>query len=205
LEKLETRIENKHAAALADLRREHQLEIQTLQAHWEAKFNDAIDSMEKRLMTEDDIVIRKFGQRKPQQQRYRRLQKRKATKKNRNAGANLATLNNRLQSLERIASALACVDPDKSDKKLLVLEGCNLQILNGRGKTSLTNGLGNIIVGYNEGDQCNLGKTCWRQGSHNLAVGPNHEFKSYGGIVAGQANAIVGKFLSSTDMFVARS
>ena len=61
--------------------------------------------------------------------------------------------------------------------------GCNVHIRNGLGLTESTNGLGNLIVGYNEGDRD-------RAGSHNLVVGPSHTYTSYGGFVAGQGNSV---------------
>jgi len=48
------------------------------------------------------------------------------------------------------------------------------------------NGLGNLIIGYNElrgsGDN--------RIGSHNLILGSKNNFASYGGMVAGTLNDI---------------
>lgn len=82
--------------------------------------------------------------------------------------------------------------------------GVNVQIINGLGATSVdpgnpesdpgaTNGLGNLIVGYNEirpGDDPLVVRT----GSHNLIVGVWHRYMSYGGLVAGFRNTISGPF-----------
>jgi hypothetical protein len=68
----------------------------------------------------------------------------------------------------------------------LVISGTNLQVIDGSGSTTgPTNGAGNIIIGYNEGT---LGQT--RSGSHNLIVGIEHDYNSFGGVVAGEHNTI---------------
>jgi hypothetical protein len=69
----------------------------------------------------------------------------------------------------------------------------NLHIVNGLGSTETVNGYGNLIVGYNElrGD-----RTDKRTGSHNIVVGMNHNFSSYGGLVVGYSNTISGSFAS---------
>jgi trimeric autotransporter adhesin len=87
----------------------------------------------------------------------------------------------------------------------------NLRIVNGLGSTSCTdaqnelipncpNGLGNLIVGYNEprsslvlfGDFGPDNHT----GSHNIVVGQFHNFSSFGGLVVGQFHEISGEFAS---------
>ncbi|RME51813.1 MAG: hypothetical protein D6795_07690 [Deltaproteobacteria bacterium] len=68
----------------------------------------------------------------------------------------------------------------------VVFDGCNVQIVNGMGRTASTNGRGNLIVGYNE----TSGQETLRSGSHNLVVGMGHTYESYGGLVAGSGNAL---------------
>jgi hypothetical protein len=63
--------------------------------------------------------------------------------------------------------------------------GMNLQLEDGRGSTSLVNGLGNLIIGYNAG----AGK---QTGSHNLVLGAGQSFTSWGGIVGGAYNNLSG-------------
>lgn len=66
----------------------------------------------------------------------------------------------------------------------------NVQIVNGQGTTfAPVNGLGNLIVGYNEPL---ASPAPFRTGSHNIVVGRFHEYTSYGGFVAGQRNTISG-------------
>ncbi|MCP4133100.1 MAG: hypothetical protein GY754_19190 [bacterium] len=82
--------------------------------------------------------------------------------------------------------------------------GVNVQIVSGSGYTigvvdpwqsGTVNGLGNLIVGYNElgmfsGDN--------RSGSHNIIIGIMNNYSSYGGIVAGTQNTISGQYASIT-------
>ncbi len=74
----------------------------------------------------------------------------------------------------------------------LIIEGCNVHIRSGSGDTEDSSGLtgrGNLIIGYNEKpDTVVYG----RMGSHNLVVGTEHEYASYGGLVAGYRNTVTG-------------
>jgi len=77
--------------------------------------------------------------------------------------------------------------------KTIRFHGINVQIVNGSGSTTgLVDGLGNLIVGYNElrraGDD--------RSGSHNIVVGKEHNFNSFGGLVAGFSNTLSGSHAS---------
>ena len=60
------------------------------------------------------------------------------------------------------------------------------------------NGLGNLIVGYNESSMCRgLGRSYridQRTGSHNLIVGSGHNFPSFGGFCCGFANTVSGAY-----------
>ena len=88
----------------------------------------------------------------------------------------------------------------------LVITGANLRIVNGLGSTDCLkgdnpiagepipdcpNGLGNLIVGYNEPSQ--QGENV-RTGSHNVVVGQAHSFSRFGGLVVGLLNTISGDF-----------
>ncbi len=57
----------------------------------------------------------------------------------------------------------------------------------------VVNGTGNLIIGYNE-PQTSLpgGSVSVKTGSHNLVVGFEHNYSSYGGLVAGAINSISG-------------
>lgn len=74
------------------------------------------------------------------------------------------------------------------------ITGANVHILSGTGQTYQTiNGLGNLIIGYNEvrGDNTDA-----RTGSHNLVLGFGNNYTSAGGILSGAHNSS-GSFFSS--------
>lgn len=73
----------------------------------------------------------------------------------------------------------------------VVISGANLRIVNGLGSTEATNGLGNLIVGYNEPRGFEPDR---RTGSHNVVVGSYHNFSRFGGIVVGLLNEISGSW-----------
>ncbi len=77
--------------------------------------------------------------------------------------------------------------------------GVNVHIRNGLGATdgdtgggAQVNGLGNLIIGYDEARSSGSDKS----GSHNLVLGSENNYTSYGGIVAGSRNEISGKYAS---------
>ncbi len=76
----------------------------------------------------------------------------------------------------------------------MYITGANLNIRNGLGATSEQNGLGNLVIGYNESSIIAEDRT----GSHNLVVGPLHTYSSYGGLVAGYQNALTKGYASVT-------
>ncbi len=79
------------------------------------------------------------------------------------------------------------------------ISGANLQVTNGLdanpdnwlGQES-TNGLGNLIIGYNE--LTGINNTHIRTGSHNLVIGPDHSYSGYGNIIGGLSNTVNGKY-----------
>jgi hypothetical protein len=74
----------------------------------------------------------------------------------------------------------------------MVFTGVNVQIVSGSGATDGTvNGTGNLIIGYNA-----TTTSPTQTGSHNLVVGDEHTFSSFGGLVAGFENAITGQWAS---------
>jgi hypothetical protein len=74
-------------------------------------------------------------------------------------------------------------------------DGVNVQITNGTGNTSEVNGLGNLIVGYQEPRCCYSGNECWdsetneRGGSHNLIVGYQNNYRAHSSLVVGGGNS----------------
>lgn len=91
----------------------------------------------------------------------------------------------------------------------IYITGANLNIRNGLGATNgnpavpqasdgITNGLGNLIIGYNEGRHPGTGQTNDRNGSHNLVLGREQNFTSYAGLIAGRINNITAPFATVT-------
>ena len=88
-----------------------------------------------------------------------------------------------------------------------IIEGANVHVRSGSGSTNsglcpvshsgcgLGAGLGNLVVGYNEGT---TSQPRSRRGMHNLVVGPEHEYAGSGGFVAGSHNSIRGPGASVT-------
>lgn len=98
----------------------------------------------------------------------------------------------------------------------------NLQVVNGEGSTDRTNGLGNVIVGYDEARPDSAAPTCSRAvansilsqtacsdgggvwatnhktGSHNLILGSKNNYSSYGGAIFGTTNAVTDAYASVT-------
>jgi hypothetical protein len=87
--------------------------------------------------------------------------------------------------------------------------GCNVNVRSGSGSTEAPpNGLGNLVVGYNESGFCFLtpapcntdadcpGSVCetvaTKSGSHNLVVGPDNTYTNSGGFVVGTFNTVSG-------------
>lgn len=97
-----------------------------------------------------------------------------------------------VQQNQALTTTLACVSTSTTTD--FYFSGCNVHILSGAGATdAAANGLGNLIVGYNE--LRNDGNDA-RTGSHNLVVGKNNNYASYGGFVAGYHNSVTGPFAS---------
>lgn len=69
----------------------------------------------------------------------------------------------------------------------VVFTGVNVYVQSGSGQTfGAATGRGNLVIGYNE----LRGSGDVRTGSHNLIVGTQHNYASYGGFVAGVFNEV---------------
>jgi trimeric autotransporter adhesin len=112
---------------------------------------------------------------------------------------------------QRVAALEKLLKHFSRDGNEITIKGANLRIVNGLGSTNCgdpadlipdcPNGLGNLIVGYNElrtESNCGLGPFCanTRTGSHNIVVGQYHNFSSVGGLAVGFRNEISGDFAS---------
>jgi hypothetical protein len=122
-----------------------------------------------------------------------------------------ADLESRIAALEALLAGVTLVGDT------LVIEGLNLQIVDGTGSTDSDervecrrdrdctagalcsdhgrcvsgSGAGNLIIGYNEADRDDR-----KIGSHNLVIGPGHSYSGTGGIVAGRDNHVSGSSCS---------
>ena len=98
-------------------------------------------------------------------------------------------------------------DGDTHSGYLVTFTGANVQIENGLGATDgepknhedvtnyVTNGLGNLIIGYNETQaSLNNGSTDTRTGSHNLILGDYNEYSGFGGMVGGSFDTLDGAY-----------
>jgi hypothetical protein len=73
----------------------------------------------------------------------------------------------------------------------MVISGANLYVNSGGGATDApVNGLGNVVIGYNELRGAGDG----RGGSHNLVVGRGNNYVSYGGLVVGLEGSAAAPF-----------
>lgn len=64
--------------------------------------------------------------------------------------------------------------------------GTNIEIRNGAGATNSANGLGNLVIGY---DEMRSSTETQRTGSHNLIVGAKHRWTTFGSMIAGYENS----------------
>lgn len=110
------------------------------------------------------------------------------------------------------------LDTDDPERPIAAFAGVNVQIVNGTGRTDSVNGLGNIIVGYDEQRvggvflcsdgrydnqaECDNNGEIWstihKSGSHNIVVGMENNYSQYGGLVTGLANSITNGFSTVT-------
>jgi trimeric autotransporter adhesin len=110
---------------------------------------------------------------------------------------------------QRVAALEKLLKHFSREGKEITITGANLHIVNGLGSTlcpldpetdepipGCPNGVGNLIVGYNElrnpvegGEDPNA-----RTGSHNIVVGEANNFSRVGGLVVGAFNEISGDF-----------
>ena len=99
----------------------------------------------------------------------------------------LDELTARVLTLEALLAGISRVGDD------IFIDEANLHVRNGGGMTDGANGLGNIIIGYNElrGDA-----TDDRSGSHMFVLGSGNNFTSFGGVVSGELNSTEAPFSS---------
>ena len=112
-------------------------------------------------------------------------------------GSSQGSLWQRVGALERTLTHVSSVTGE-GGRPEVVITGANLRIVNGLRATATANGLGNLLVGYNEPRKEGGNE---RTGSHNVVVGMGHNFSSFGGLVAGRQNEIAEAFASVSGGF----
>ena len=110
------------------------------------------------------------------------------------------------------------LNTDDPERPTVMFAGVNVQVVNGMGRTDRINGLGNVIVGYDEKRvggvllcsdgqydnqaECVNNDETWstihKSGSHNIVVGMENNYSRYGGLVTGLANSITAHFATVT-------
>ena len=117
--------------------------------------------------------------------------------------ARVAALESKLTNLAALNTYLSL--QTVNGQPTVRVSGANLQVVNGTGTTESVNGVGNLIVGYDEssGSFTRTGvlyevSGASKAGSHNLVVGSAHAYSSYGGLLAGWGNSVDGFYSAVT-------
>jgi len=85
-------------------------------------------------------------------------------------------------------------DGQGGQAKTIRFTGVNVQVVNGLGATETANGLGNLVVGYQEpGNEVDPDD---RTGSHNAIVGRRNNYTGFGGLVVGESNRSYAPYAS---------
>src|SRR4051794_16025477 len=108
------------------------------------------------------------------------------------AKARIATLENVLAGVTR---------GSVNGRTTLTFSGENVRIVNGTGAKDTLNGLGNLIVGYNDTPRA-------QTGSHNIVLGFDQSFAAWGSVIGGAHNtsgsslqALFGSTNKATDTY----
>lgn len=91
------------------------------------------------------------------------------------------------QKLLAILPYIKYTETGVAGKPTIQFSGVNIQIVNGAGTTLSANGTGNLIIGYGEHEPTNQ-----QTGSHNVVLGYNQTFVSYGALLGGFNNGAMG-------------
>ncbi len=99
-----------------------------------------------------------------------------------------------LEALNKMLPHMTYLESGVAGKPTIQFSGINLQVVSGSGTTSGTvNGEGNLVIGYDE----NPGNH-QQAGSHDLILGEEQTFTSFGGILAGRGSTISAPYASVT-------
>jgi hypothetical protein len=107
-------------------------------------------------------------------------------------------LDTRLTPVETKTASMSVSTVD--GQPAIVYTGVNLVIRNGTGSTGMTNGTGNLVIGYNalRGDDTDA-----RAGSHNLVLGDqnSHTSAAYGSLLSGHYNDVQNAYTATVAGF----
>jgi hypothetical protein len=103
-----------------------------------------------------------------------------------------------LETLKSILPHMAYLASGIGGEPTVRFFGVNVQIVNGAGSTADVNGEGNLVIGYDENTGEHRGGPGVQTGSHNLILGEEQAFTSYGGILAGSTNTVEAPSASVT-------
>jgi hypothetical protein len=99
-----------------------------------------------------------------------------------------------LQTLNKILPFIKFNEAGVGGKPTIGFSGVNIQIVSGSGSTKgAVNGAGNLVIGYDEKTAENT-----QTGSHDLLLGEDQSFTSYGAIQAGEGNTTSAPYASVT-------
>ena len=98
-----------------------------------------------------------------------------------------------LETLKALLPHIRFSSAGVDGKPTVQFTGVNVQVVNGAGKTATANGEGNLIIGYDENEAKHE-----QSGSHDLVLGEEQTFTSFGGLVAGWGSSVTGSFASVT-------
>jgi hypothetical protein len=95
-----------------------------------------------------------------------------------------------LEVLRSLAGHVHFISEGVAGKPTIQFSGVNVQVVSGAGKTNApVNGAGNLIIGYDEGSRV-------QTGSHNLVLGGEQSFTSFGAVIGGYKNAVTAPYAS---------
>jgi hypothetical protein len=97
----------------------------------------------------------------------------------------VSTLQEKVATLDQKLSKITYEPKGLNDLPTVKISGANLQVVNGTGAINKVNGLGNVIIGYDE-----HGADIKQTGSHNLIVGEGQTFTSWADLLAGSKNIV---------------
>jgi len=110
--------------------------------------------------------------------------------------ANLKAINDYTQSMLNYHGPRASAVSEKAKflsrvGNTIFVTGANLQVRHSSNASAAVNGLGNVIIGYNE-----VMDAEFRGGSNNLIIGSGHEWKASSNLIAGYQNSAYGTYNS---------